>query len=195
MAAGAVAASNSISAEEERRQIEESERIKRQSLETAVEDKIRRNVTAVLNEAEKEMVVLQKTQKELQDGSRRINEMMEEMEKKEREVDQSITVMKDKNAQLESLLEYLRAQPDDVNVDEAVSATTPLYEQILQLYAEENAVEDTVYYLGEALRKGVIELEVFLKYVRELSRKQFMARATIMKARSTAGLAAHGQPN
>jgi chromosome segregation ATPase len=75
------------------------------------------------------MVVLQKTQKELQDGSRRINEMMEEMEKKEREVDQSITVMKDKNAQLESLLEYLRAQPDDVNVDEAVSATTPLYEQ------------------------------------------------------------------
>ena len=33
------------------------------------------------------------------------------------------------------------------------------------------------------------------QYVRELSRKQFMARATIMKARSTAGLAAHGQPN
>ena len=36
-------------------------------------------------------------------------------------------------------------------------------DRILQLYAEENAVEDTVYYLGEALRKGVIELEVFLK--------------------------------
>jgi ESCRT-I complex subunit TSG101 len=194
MAAAAVAASNSVSAEEERRQIEESERIKRQSLETAVEDKIRRHVTAVLNEAEKEMVGLQKTQKGLQDGSRRINEMMEEMEKREREVDQSIAVMKDKNAQLESLLEYLRAQPDDVNIDDAVSATTPLYEQILQLYAEENAIEDTVYYLGEALRKGVIELETFLKYVRELSRKQFMARATIMKARSTAGLAAHGQP-
>ena len=86
-------------------------------------------------------------------------------------------------------------------------------DRILQLYAEENAIEDTVYYLGEALRKGVIELETFLKvstveprtvalhhsspliqYVRELSRKQFMARATIMKARSTAGLAAHGQP-
>ncbi len=35
--------------------------------------------------------------------------------------------------------------------------------RILQLYAEENAVDDTIYYLGEALRKGVIELEVFLK--------------------------------
>jgi hypothetical protein len=36
-------------------------------------------------------------------------------------------------------------------------------DRILQLYAEENAIEDTVYYLGEALRKGVIELETFLK--------------------------------
>ena len=35
--------------------------------------------------------------------------------------------------------------------------------RILQLYAEENAIEDTIYYLGEALRKDVIELEVFLK--------------------------------
>ena len=35
--------------------------------------------------------------------------------------------------------------------------------RILQLYAEENAIDDTVYYLGEALRKGVIELEVYLK--------------------------------
>ena len=35
--------------------------------------------------------------------------------------------------------------------------------RILQLYAEENAIDDTIYYLGEALRKEVIELEVFLK--------------------------------
>lgn len=35
--------------------------------------------------------------------------------------------------------------------------------RILRLYAEENAIDDTIYYLEEALRKGVIELEVFLK--------------------------------
>ena len=35
--------------------------------------------------------------------------------------------------------------------------------RILRLYAQENAVDDTIYFLGEALRKGVIELEVFLK--------------------------------
>ena len=35
--------------------------------------------------------------------------------------------------------------------------------RILYLYAEENAIDDTIYYLSEALRKGVISLNVFLK--------------------------------
>ena len=42
----------------------------------------------------------------------------------------------------------------------------------------------------------VIEIIPFLftQHVRELSRQQFMARATIMKARSAAGLPEHGVP-
>lgn len=35
--------------------------------------------------------------------------------------------------------------------------------RIVNAFAEENATEDAVYYLGEALRKGVIDLDVFLK--------------------------------
>ena len=35
--------------------------------------------------------------------------------------------------------------------------------RILRLYAEENAIDDTIYYLGEALRRGVITSEAFLK--------------------------------
>ena len=30
-------------------------------------------------------------------------------------------------------------------------------------FAEEQAIEDAIYYLGEALRKSVIESDVFLK--------------------------------
>lgn len=43
--------------------------------------------------------------------------------------------------------------------------------------------------MGEALRKGVVDLEVFLKQVRQLARKQFMNRALMQKARQKAGLA------
>lgn len=49
---GAAAASATISAEEERRHFEESKRIERQSLESAVEDKIRRQVKQVLDTAQ-----------------------------------------------------------------------------------------------------------------------------------------------
>ena len=35
--------------------------------------------------------------------------------------------------------------------------------RILHLFAEENAVEDTIYYLSEALRKEAINVDVFLK--------------------------------
>lgn len=62
--------------------------------------------------------------------------------------------------------------------------------RILNAYAEEAATEDAIYYMGEALRRGVIDLEVFLKQVRSLSRKQFMLRALIQRCRHKAGLVA-----
>lgn len=58
----------------------------------------------------------------------------------------------------------------------------------MNAYAEEAAIEDVIYYLGEALRTNVIDLEVFLKHVRQLSRKQFMLRAIMQKCRQKAGL-------
>lgn len=60
--------------------------------------------------------------------------------------------------------------------------------RLLNAYAEEAAIEDVIYYLGEALRTNVIDLEVFLKHVRQLSRKQFMLRALMQKCRQKAGL-------
>ena len=43
-----------------------------------------------------------------------------------------------------------------------LTASPPAVHRILYLYAEENAIDDTIYYLSEALRKGVISLDVFL---------------------------------
>lgn len=61
--------------------------------------------------------------------------------------------------------------------------------RLLNSYAEEAAIEDSIYYIGEALRNGSLELEVFLKHVRQLSRRQFMLRALMQKCRQKAGLA------
>jgi len=58
----------------------------------------------------------------------------------------------------------------------------------MNAFAEEAATEDAIYFLGEALRKGAIDVDVFLKQAREISRKQFMLRATMAKCRDRAGL-------
>lgn len=64
-----------------------------------------------------------------------------------------------------------------------------LFFRLVNAYAEEAAIEDSIYYIGEALRNGVLDLEVFLKHVRQLSRRQFMLRALMQKCRQKAGLA------
>jgi len=64
----------------------------------------------------------------------------------------------------------------------------PTY-RIVNVFAEEAAIEDTIYYLGDALRREAVDLDQYLKYVRMLARKQFMLRATLNKCRQKAGLA------
>ena len=64
-----------------------------------------------------------------------------------------------------------------------------VFVRLLDAFAEEAATEDAIYYMGEALRAGVIDLDVFLKQVRSLSRKQFRLRALMHKCRRKAGLA------
>lgn len=81
-----------------------------------------------------------------------------------------------------------QAQAEEINPDDAITATNPLFKQLMTAYAEEAATEDAIYFLGEALRKGSLDIDQFLKTVRDVSRKQFMLRATMMKCRDKAGL-------
>ncbi|RZF47139.1 hypothetical protein LSTR_LSTR005217 [Laodelphax striatellus] len=142
----------------------------RASLLSAVEDKLRRRLDEHFSQVKAELHILQQTANELNELERNISVLKE----KEKELEKSISRLSDK---------------EEIDVDEAVTTTAPLYKQILNAYAEEAATEDTIYYMSEALRRDVIDLDVFLKQVRSLSRKQFMLRALMQKCRQKAGLA------
>lgn len=51
--------------------------------------------------------------------------------------------------------------------------------------AEHHAIEDALYFLDRALSNDEMELSVFLKEVRKLSRKQFMCQALLTKIHET----------
>ncbi|KAK3932066.1 Tumor susceptibility gene 101 protein [Frankliniella fusca] len=158
----------------------------RASLLSAVEDKMRRSLREQSSRARDELDILRQTESELRAGKNRLDQILIRLSKEQEELDKNISMLKDKEEELSKATERLSDQ--EVDVDEAVTTTAPLYKQILNSYAEEAALEDTIYYVGEALRRGVIDLEVFLKQVRSLSRRQFMLRALMQKCRQKAGL-------
>ncbi|XP_061395136.1 tumor susceptibility gene 101 protein [Musca vetustissima] len=158
------------------------------SLISAVEDKLRRRLQEKVNQYQAEIDTLNRTKQELVEGSAKIDSIIARMEKEQVDLQKNINILRDKEEELEKSLESLESS-DGIDPDEAVTTTAPLYRQLLNAYAEEAATEDAIYYLGEALRSSVIDLETFLKHVRQLSRKQFMYRALMQKCRQKAGLA------
>ncbi|KAK2152289.1 hypothetical protein LSH36_335g03016 [Paralvinella palmiformis] len=159
----------------------------RMSLLTAVEDKMRRRLKEIFAQAQAEISSLQKIQEDLQNGKSTLDNMMQMLEKEQNDLELNTKLLDEKNQEMTAALSKMENN-DKLDIDEAVTPTAPLYKQLLNAFAEEQATEDTIYYLGEALRKGFLELDVFLKQVRELSRKQFMLRALINKCREKAGL-------
>ncbi|XP_057312604.1 tumor susceptibility gene 101 protein-like isoform X1 [Hydractinia symbiolongicarpus] len=160
----------------------------RASLLSTAEDKLKRRVKEVFQMGKIELNGLQQTQIELEKGNQELNDMVRKMNDEKANLASNISLLTQKNKEMEEALRKLESDSENMDIDEAVVTTAPLFNQILNLFAEENAVEDAIYYLSDALRREVIELEVFLKTVRTLSRKQFMLRATLQKARATAGL-------
>ncbi|KAG5849255.1 hypothetical protein ANANG_G00108000 [Anguilla anguilla] len=160
----------------------------RASLISAVSDKLRWRMKEEMDRAQAELDALKRTEEDLKRGHQRLEEMVSRLDQEVAEVDRNIDLLKRKDEELSAALEKMENQSENNDIDDVIVPTAPLYKQILNLYAEENAIEDTIFYLGEALRRGVIDLEVFLKHVRLLSRKQFQLRALMQKARKTAGL-------
>ncbi|KAL1482094.1 hypothetical protein MTO96_034038 [Rhipicephalus appendiculatus] len=159
----------------------------RASLLTAVEEKVKARLKEALSGAQAEMDVLKRTHDELTQGKTKLDDMINRMDREQAELEANLQNLRERNEELKELIRKVENQ-GSINVDEAVVTTAPLYKQLVNAFAEENATEDAIYYLGEALRKGVIDLDVFLKHVRELSRKQFLLRALMQKCREKAQL-------
>merc|ERR1711936_360098 len=163
-----------------------SEHIKASIL-SAVEDKVRRRLREDFSQNQAESESLRRTQEELNQGQGKLTNILAKIKHEEEELDSSIRILESKKDEMEDMLEKME-EGEEFNCDDAVNASFPLYKQLMNAFAEEAATEDAIYFLGEALRKGAIDVDVFLKQAREISRKQFMLRATMAKCRDKAGL-------
>ncbi|EAL21796.1 hypothetical protein CNBC4980 [Cryptococcus deneoformans B-3501A] len=67
----------------------------------------------------------------------------------------------------------------EVAVDELVCGISIVHNQLVDLVAEDNAIEDTIYHMTRALDAERVDLDRYLKSIRSLAREQYMKRALI----------------
>lgn len=67
----------------------------------------------------------------------------------------------------------------EVEVDQVVCGISIVHNQLIDLVAEDNAIEDTIYHLARSLDTERIDLDRFLKQIRILAREQYQKRALI----------------
>ncbi|KAK4475559.1 hypothetical protein MN116_000838 [Schistosoma mekongi] len=155
---------------------------------TAVADQVRRVQKELIYQHQDDLQAIRQTQTGLFSGGQKIQEMINKMQQEKDRVCTEMESVKRKIKDLKETSEKLRKSDSTFVIDEAFDTTAPLYRQLVVSFAEEQAIEDAIYYLGEAMGKNVLDVEIYLKKVRELSRRQFMLRATVQKCREKAGL-------
>jgi ESCRT-I complex subunit TSG101 len=98
------------------------------SLISAVEDKMRRRIQEKVNQYQAEIQTLKRTKEELVQGQNKLSEILNKLERDEVELKKNVQLLQDKDAELTRSLEQLE-QNEEIDVDEAVTTTAPLYKQ------------------------------------------------------------------
>lgn len=98
------------------------------SLISAVEDKMRRRIQEKVNQCQAEIQTLKRTKQELLEGQSKLGEIVRKLEHDETELKRNIQLLRDKDEELMKSLETLE-KSDQIDVDEAVTTTAPLYKQ------------------------------------------------------------------
>jgi len=92
-------------------------------------------------------------------------------------VEDELAQVKKTQSDLEEWVKTVGTVNEDLHIDEMLRHRNALDEQVMECTAEDAAYSDALDQLDEALVKGVIDHEVYMKEIRRISREQFFPRA------------------
>ncbi|KAG0288014.1 hypothetical protein BGZ96_008158 [Linnemannia gamsii] len=134
----------------------------------------------------REMDNLVNVNKQLNDAENRTKAELQSLRDLSTKIQHNIVTLNRCTEQLNVKIEQIRTWPEEP-VDEIICGSSVVHNQLFELVAEEIAIEDTIYYLDQALRQDKVELNAYMKHVRNLSREQFMKKALIKKVKAQLG--------
>jgi ESCRT-I complex subunit TSG101 len=120
----------------------------------------------------------------LEKGAQTIARGVKGLQTTQERLEKSIEMIEERDQQLaawvEKQEELLNSQ-SELTPEEMLKPSDTMSEQLFECAATVAAIEDVLYHLGRALQNEVIDLKTYLKQVRTLSTKQFLAKALAMK--------------
>lgn len=82
-----------------------------------------------VDQCQAEIQTLNRTKQELTEGQAKLLEIIKKLQRDEEELNKNFVVLQEKDAELTKTLENLE-KSDEIDVDEAVITTAPLYKQL-----------------------------------------------------------------
>lgn len=170
--------------------------VKKQDLEKTFRDtavvSLETQVTTVLEKYNKvaadEMEDLLEAQRVLTEREKEITQQVLAFQQERMGCEGSVAELGNKTSELTKWLELneqkVLAPGEELKATEAVMPGDALSKQGLEALALDLALEDAVVVLDRALQTGVIQMDVYLKQIRSLSRRQFFARALALKVQA-----------
>ncbi|KAL3108431.1 hypothetical protein niasHT_015353 [Heterodera trifolii] len=165
----------------------------RASLLSAVEDRIRQRLRDKIGTPFAELQSIDVNLQELRVGKQNLRDMLDNIARDQRELERVLDIYTDKKKELASALKVVDSNGTTnngvaFNEEQAIDAQTPVHRQILKCHVQDSAIDDTIYHLGQALHQGAVNLQTYLKYVRQLSKQQFQHRLLMYKCRDRSRL-------
>jgi ESCRT-I complex subunit TSG101 len=186
--AARMAAAEEARMEREAQQLKAAHDEQLSNLRVMVGSKAQFRIRQMFDEAKIELRKDLMNQKLLEVGKERIEQLLKEGEERKALLTRENASLDEAIVSLESWIEAVEehikneeeAAPTDIaqKVDLLAIPTDTYSAQMLELSAETAAIDDTIYFLDRALVRGNITLDVFLKEVRKLSKRQFMAKVS-----------------
>lgn len=160
----------------------------------STKEKVRRKIHAHLVQEQQEVQKLVQTDmmdaKRLELSKERLEGQLDSMVKAKEELEKQHAVVDkalvDIAAMVETTKQQQKAQEeskqDEQNsIDELVRPVSSMDAQLLKLATENASYTDALYFLDKALHHRTITVTAHLKAVRQLAKKQFLARAHLVK--------------
>ena len=182
-------------AEQEEREREEQlkaqkawESAKQKQVKAKVQEKVIQYIQQASRQAQEEAQAARNEERQLAAAKDKRIAQMKFLEQKKSELTKA-------NETLDTKIKAIRHWLDDqkekeskaetLSAEDQVRPVNALHQQMLELGAKNAALGDALYFLDRALYKGNIDCQSHLKQVRQVAKKQFLARAHLIKIQQT----------